>query len=64
MNFILRKHSVESRKGDYAVRTTEVTLFGVPIYRNNTMSTNSNAVRQLTVISDNKNSIKGFNNED
>ena len=41
----------ECREGDLAVKTTEVTLFHIPIFRYRKTTTNNVAVKQLTVIS-------------
>lgn len=49
----------ECREGDLAVKTTEVTLFHIPIFRYRKTTTNNLAVKQLTVIGQ-PSTIKGF----
>ena len=48
----------EYRKGDNAVRTTSITLFGIPMFRYKKLTTNNKAVALLTV--QKKTTIKGF----
>lgn len=50
----------EYRQGNLAVRDYRVTLFGIPVYKARFTSTNNLAVRQLTVLEENKVNIKGF----
>ena len=52
----------EYRKGDNAVKTTSITLFGMPIFRYKKLTTNYKAVALLTV--QKETTIKGFKNED
>ena len=48
----------EYREGDNAVKTTSITLFGIPIFRDKKLTTNNKAVALLTV--QKKTTIKGF----
>lgn len=48
----------EFREGDYAVKTTLITFFGLTIFKYRKETTNNQAVRALTVIK--KQNIKGF----
>ena len=50
----------EYRKGHLCVRNYRITLSGIPIYCARFTSTNNQAVRQLTVLSDTKTAICGF----
>lgn len=50
----------EYREGDYAVKTTVVTFFGIHIFRYKKTTTNNKAVATLTVVKE-PDKIKGFN---
>lgn len=52
----------EYREGDNAVKTTSITLFGIPMFRYKKLTTNNKTVALLTV--QKKTTIKGFKNED
>ena len=52
----------EYREGDNAVKTTSITLFGIPIFKYKKLTTNNKAVTLLTV--QKETTIKGFKNED
>nr|DAK53093.1 MAG TPA: hypothetical protein [Crassvirales sp.] len=59
---IVKVITKEYREGDNAVKTTSITLFGMPIFRYKKLTTNNKAVALLTV--QKKTIIKGFKNED
>lgn len=49
----------EYREGDLAVKTTEVTLLHIPIFRYRKTTTNNLAVKQLTIVEQPK-KVSGF----
>ena len=54
----------EYRSGHLGVRDCRVTFLGIPIYCARFTSTNNQAVRQLTVLSENKTVVCGFQNKE
>lgn len=59
---MIKRIDEEFREGDLGVRTSIITLFGIPIFKFRTTTTNHNVVAMLTV-KPVYNKIKGFNNE-
>lgn len=60
---MIKQETKEYSEDGLAVRTMQITLFGVPIYRFKKTSTNKAAVAQLTTVSKPA-KVKGFSNED
>ena len=54
----------EYRSGHLGVRDYRITFLGIPIYCARFTSTNNQAVRQLTVLSENKTIDCGFQNKE
>lgn len=53
----------EYRKEHLCVRDYRITFLGIPIYCARFTSTNNQAVRQLTILSNNKAVVCGFQNK-
>lgn len=56
---MIRVLTKEYRKGNFAVKTTEVTFFNITIFRYKKITTNNRAVAQLTIVQKSS-KIKGF----
>lgn len=56
---MIKMKTKEYREGDLAVRTTEVTFLCIPIFKYKKTSTNNQAVKVLTSITQPTN-VKGF----
>ena len=54
----------EYRSGHLGVRDYRITLLGIPIYCARFTSTNNQALGQLTVLSENKSVVRGFQNKE
>lgn len=59
---MIKQETKEYSEDGLAVRTMQITLFDVPIYRFKKTSTNKAAVAQLTTVSKPA-KVKGFSNE-
>lgn len=57
---IIKMKRNEYREGDLCVMDYKVTFLGIPIYRAKLTSTNNEALRQLTVLRQNKMDLIGF----
>lgn len=60
---MIKKLSKEYVEGNFAVHTTEVTFFDIPIFKCKTLSTNNDIIRALTPLHQNIKEIKGFKYE-
>lgn len=56
---MIKMKTKEYREGDLAVRTTEVTFLCIPIFKYKKTSTNNQAVKMLTSITQ-PTSVKGY----
>lgn len=57
---IIKVRRDEYREGYLGVRAWKITFFGIPIFVARLTSTNNQAVRQLTILSENKPVVSGF----
>lgn len=57
---IIKMTRNEYRKGDLCVVDHKISLLGIPIYRAKVTSTNNEALRRLTTLTQNKMGLIGF----